>query len=211
MKTFKSERLMIAFLEFMFEDIEPEWLTEEEYELFDSLRVRMENCKKKSDAWSMSHWGWRPKKDTSEKQHKNNTKTTDRQQDKDKEEDKEYKIKNKNKELKNKYLDFVYLSGEEHQKLITQLGSRQTDELIDKLNNYIWSTWKKYKSHYFTILNRAKKEWGTATHSQAELLREKERQRRLEEAQEVLNRSKNKDGDNTNNETFNRRANLMSS
>ena len=211
MKTFKSEKLMIAFLEFMFEDIEPEWLTEEEYELFDSLRVRMENCKKKSDAWSMSHWGWRPKKDTSEKQQKNNTKTTDKQQDKEEDKDKEYKNKNKDKELKNKYLDFVYLSGEEHQKLITQFWNKQTDELIDKLNNYIWSTGKKYKSHYFTILNRAKKEWGATTHSQAELMKERDRQRRLEEAQEVLNRSKIQDGDSITDTTFNRRANLMSS
>lgn len=64
----------------------------------------------------------------------------------------------KEKINKKKFLDFVELSEDEHSKLIQQLWQRLTDELIDKLNNYIWSTWKKYRSHYFTILNRSKKE-----------------------------------------------------
>ena len=64
----------------------------------------------------------------------------------------------KNNINKKKYLDFVYLAQEEHDKLVSMFWNKQTDELIDKLNNYIWSTWKRYKSHYFTILNRAKKE-----------------------------------------------------
>jgi hypothetical protein len=57
------------------------------------------------------------------------------------------------KESKDKYLDFVYLSKAEHKKLIDQLGEKKTKEYIEKLNAYIGSKGKKYKSHYFTILN----------------------------------------------------------
>lgn len=85
-KAFNSEKLLVAFVEFMFEDIEPEWLTDQEKVIFDSLRIRMNNQKKKSYAWTLSHWWWRPKKQTEEetkKQHKNNTKTTEKQEVKD--------------------------------------------------------------------------------------------------------------------------------
>lgn len=86
-KAFNSQKLLVAFVEFMFEDIEPEWLTEQEQVIFNSLRIRMNNQKKKSFAWSCSHWWWRPKKQTeghSKKQQKNNTKTTEKQEVKDK-------------------------------------------------------------------------------------------------------------------------------
>ena len=113
---------------------------------------------------------------------------------------------------KNKFLDFVYLSEEEHQKLTTQLWKKLTDELIERLNNYIWSIWKdKYKSHYFTILSWSKKELPQTTNSQQEMLKERERKRRLEEAQEILNRSKNTNGDNIQTQTYDRRSNLISS
>lgn len=98
-KAFNSQSLLIAFVEFMFEDVEPQWLNEQEKILFDSLRVRMENQKKKSEAWSKSHWWWRPK-GTTEKQQKNNKKTTEKQQvkveveDKDKEETNNIILKN---------------------------------------------------------------------------------------------------------------------
>ena len=93
-KTFNSHNLLIAFVEFMFEDKEPECLNEQESVIFDSLRIRMENLKNKSKAWSKSHGWWRPPK-TTEKQHKNgeinnkeeekkqqknNRKTTEKQQ-----------------------------------------------------------------------------------------------------------------------------------
>ena len=79
-KELKSEKLMIAFIEFMFEWIEPKWLNSLEQTLFDSLRVRMENQKKKSRAGASSHWWWRPPKTTKKqqtKQQKNNKKTTE--------------------------------------------------------------------------------------------------------------------------------------
>jgi hypothetical protein len=67
---------------------------------------------------------------------------------------KQSKVKeSKVKESKDKYLDFVYLSKAEHKKLIDQLGEKKTKEYIEKLNAYIGSKGKKYKSHYFTILN----------------------------------------------------------
>lgn len=64
----------------------------------------------------------------------------------------------KKKINKKKFLDFVLLTDDEYFKLVNQFWEKLTSELIDKLNNYIWSTWKRYKSHYFTIMNRSKKE-----------------------------------------------------
>ena len=53
---------------------------------------------------------------------------------------------------KDKYLDFVFLTKEEYQKLIEKLGERVLKSFIERLNNYIGSKGKKYKSHYHTIL-----------------------------------------------------------
>lgn len=89
-KELKSKRLLVAFVEYMFEDVEPVWLNKIEKVVRNSLKIRMENQKKKSDAWSQSHWGWRKKiksNASSELGSKNNTKTTEqttkKQQDKD--------------------------------------------------------------------------------------------------------------------------------
>ena len=115
----------------------------------------------------------------------------------------------KEKLLKRKYLDFVLLTDDEHTKLVNQLWDRLTNELIDKLNNYLWSTWKRYKSHYFTILSRSRKE---QPHNQTnlEMLKERERQRIREEAQEILNRNKTTNGSTIQNPTYNRRTDLQS-
>lgn len=115
----------------------------------------------------------------------------------------------KEKLLKRKYLDFVLLTDDEHTKLVNQLWDRLTTDLIDKLNNYIWSTWKRYRSHYFTILQWSKKEQ-THTQTNIELLKERERQRIREEAQEILNRNKNTNGTTIQNPTYNRRTDLQS-
>lgn len=93
-KELKSKRLLIAFVEFMFEDIEPTWLNKMEKVIRNSLKIRMENQKKKSLAWSLSHWWWRKKIESnpnSELDSKNNTMnnrkttewTTKKQEDKD--------------------------------------------------------------------------------------------------------------------------------
>lgn len=52
----------------------------------------------------------------------------------------------------------VKLSEIEHKKLIDQYGDRVTQDFIEKLDAYVESTGKKYKSHYATILNWIRKE-----------------------------------------------------
>lgn len=70
--------------------------------------------------------------------------------------------KNKNKNIKEnikrKYLENVLLSDEEYEKLIEKYGKWTIERKIEDLNNYIGSKWKKYKSHYFTILERLRRE-----------------------------------------------------
>jgi len=74
-----------------------------------------------------------------------------------------YKDKDNNKDKeKNKYADFVSMTEEEYFKLVKQHGIKNTDKLIDILNNYKGANGKKYKSDYLAILNwvvdRAKKD-----------------------------------------------------
>ena len=216
MKTFKSEKLMIAFLEFMFEDLEPVGLSEEESELFESLRDRMNSRKARADAWAkgwqISSWWWRPKASKEQAKSKNETskKQAKNNQDKDKEEDKVKDIDKEKDNKKNKYLDFVYLSEDEHQKLISQLGNKLTDELIDKLNNYIWSTGKRYKSHYFTILNWSKNEVKVTTHTNLERERQAELHRqKIAEQIEAFNSWSKQDSETLNQDGwYNRRENI---
>lgn len=61
--------------------------------------------------------------------------------------------KRKEKEEKSRFLEFVFLTKEQHQKLIERFGEKQTTEYIEKLNNGIGSKGYKYKSHYHAILN----------------------------------------------------------
>lgn len=60
----------------------------------------------------------------------------------------------KEKEQKKKYLDFVLLTDDEYWKLLNIFWQQRLNLEIQKLNNYIWSKWRKYKSHYFTIRQR---------------------------------------------------------
>jgi len=59
---------------------------------------------------------------------------------------------------KDKHKDFVFLTSEEHKKLLSRYGDNNTRKLIDALNRYIGQTGKKYKSHYYTLLNFAKRD-----------------------------------------------------
>ena len=63
-------------------------------------------------------------------------------------------IKKENVKEKKKYLDFVELTDDEYNKLLKIFWQQRLDQEIQKLNNYIWSKWVKYKSHYFTLRNR---------------------------------------------------------
>ena len=65
---------------------------------------------------------------------------------------KEPKIKEK-KSIKEKYLEFVFLTKNEYEKLLNKLGKNELQDFIKRLNNYIGSSGKKYESHYYTILS----------------------------------------------------------
>ena len=68
------------------------------------------------------------------------------------------KEKEKEKELKNIYMDYIYLTNKEYDNLVKKFGKDNTDERITTLNDYIGSRGCKYKSHYYTILSWARRE-----------------------------------------------------
>ena len=60
------------------------------------------------------------------------------------------------------FLDFVYLTREEYIELLKFFGKNQAQSLMQELNDYIGqigtrSASKKFKSHYFTIQNWARR------------------------------------------------------
>jgi len=57
------------------------------------------------------------------------------------------------KVIKNKYAEFVFLTDEEYQKLISEHGNYWTKKMIETLDNYKGSTGKTYKSDYRAILS----------------------------------------------------------
>lgn len=73
------------------------------------------------------------------------------------------KVKDKEEETskikKEKYGEFqnVFLKPEEYIKLTEQYGEEPTRALIEELSGYIESTGKRYKSHYATLLNWARR------------------------------------------------------
>jgi len=58
---------------------------------------------------------------------------------------------------KDKFLDFCYFTKDEYEKLVLKFGQAGTDERIEHLNLYALQIgeqkFKKYKSHYATLLN----------------------------------------------------------
>ena len=66
--------------------------------------------------------------------------------------------KNDKNDKKNKYGDFVRLTDGEYEKLVDRLGESTTLDYTERLNNYIGSSGKKYKSHYHTILQWVRKD-----------------------------------------------------
>lgn len=61
-------------------------------------------------------------------------------------------VKTTHGELKN-----VFLSDDEHKKLVERYGRSATSQLIGELSTYMGSSGKRYKDHYATILNWAKR------------------------------------------------------
>jgi len=77
-------------------------------------------------------------------------------------------IKKKEKPPKTLFLDSVYLTEDEYQKLKEKHGESLTSRAIEILNNYIQSKGKRYKSHYHTLLGwpieKAKEELPKSTY-----------------------------------------------
>ena len=69
------------------------------------------------------------------------------------------KVKKK-KELspKKQYLDFVYLTENEYEKLISRFGEKKAIELIENFNESLGMHGYKYNSHYHAILNWDRRE-----------------------------------------------------
>lgn len=77
----------------------------------------------------------------------------------------ERKVEIENKNKKERFMDFVFLTESEHTSLVNKFWLTKTNYWIDRLNSYIGqigvgAASKKYKSHYFTILNWERREWG---------------------------------------------------
>jgi len=62
-------------------------------------------------------------------------------------------VNDSSNDSKNRYGDFVRLTVSEYAKLVARFGEDGTRERITRLDNYIGSKGKRYKSHYHTILS----------------------------------------------------------
>jgi len=94
---------------------------------------------------------------TNNKQITNKQQTSNKQITTDKNVKNVKNVKNK-KNNKKKFGDFVLLTDEEYQKLISKFGEPGTMSYIERLDNYIGSKGTKYKSHYHTILTWSNKD-----------------------------------------------------
>ena len=77
---------------------------------------------------------------------------------------KDSKVKEtKEEKKKEKYLEFVFLTKIEYEKLLKEFGIEKLKGWIERVNNYIGSKGKNYKSHYHTILAWDRKTQGEST------------------------------------------------
>jgi len=60
---------------------------------------------------------------------------------------------NKNKKIYIQYAEFVKMTEDEYNKLVTKYGEKKVKRMIEVLDNYKGATGKKYKSDYRAILN----------------------------------------------------------
>ena len=99
---------------------------------------------------------------------------------------KDNKEKKENKDNKYIYLwEFwkVKVTEKELENLKIRYDENVVNDLIDKLDRYIWSKWDKYKSHYLTMINWAKRDGITEYTIQDR----KEQKERAERRKMVLN------------------------
>lgn len=61
-------------------------------------------------------------------------------------------------EEKIKFLEFVQMTQGQYDQLAKKLGKTVLDEYVERLNNYIGSKGKRYKSHFHTILSWTNKD-----------------------------------------------------
>lgn len=109
---------------------------------------------------TINNWNRYQESEQRFEQRVNNDRTTSEQRVNTKQECKNVKMKECKKNniyKKNKYLDFILLTDDEYTKLQNLVGD-ELEGYLERLNNYIGSTGKKYKSHYFTLLNWARKD-----------------------------------------------------
>lgn len=238
-KELKSEKLLAAFVEYMFEDIEPQWLNSLEQTIWNSLVDRMNSWKAKCDAWSKwwsnSKWGWRPTKseennnqETSRKQAENKQKTNEEQPSisisksisiSNKEEDKEINKEDMCNKLHDEYwfekFWNEYPNKKDKKKAQEKFNKMNVEkrklaiEWISKLrNSEQWRKW--FIPMPTTYLNGERWEDEVDNKMNAtDDYKERERQRRLQEAQEVLNRNKNQNEGSYQTQATNRRANII--
>lgn len=83
-----------------------------------------------------------------------------------------YNKDNKDNKEKKLYMECVYLSDEEYEKLLSQYKEAGTKQRIENLNLYIMSKGKKYKSHYHTILSWERKNDKQDKRSPADITKE---------------------------------------
>ena len=149
-KELKSEKLLIAFVEYLFEDIEPTWLSSLEQTIRNSLLIRMNNQKNRSDAWSVwwskSRWWWRPKKQAefkNENKQKTSKKQTENKQDKEEDKDKE---------------NIISLSNDKEKQ---SFWNEDINELLDLIKSYNWWivdwTIKEQRQYWKLLIDKLEK------------------------------------------------------
>lgn len=52
-----------------------------------------------------------------------------------------------------KFLEFIYMTQEEYANLIGWYWIDKVKDIIHRMNDYVWSKWDKYKSHYHTAMS----------------------------------------------------------
>ena len=154
-KELKSEKLLIAFVEYMFEDKEPQKLNSLETTIFNSLRNRMENSKalhdRNSKWWKSSHGGGRKSNASSDAEWKNSLKTTKKQPKNNEEEVEEEVIKEKKEKKWYGEFGMCYLTDSEYSKVIADYWLKNWEHLIKQVDTYCASKWKRYKNYAAAI------------------------------------------------------------